>query len=125
MRTYPFISNYLQSSGWELASRTIGCSTLFDPYRPERCRGERKQLIEIIDHPLSAVRGKLQYARVHADSIFRAGFYAESAENAQAQIDVKAHRIFLNLRIGMLSCHDVDTAGRTNTLTHHTGHAAR
>ena len=78
----------------------------------------------MIDHFFSAVGGNFDDSGIHANGVFRTSLDTEAAENTNAKIDIEANGKFLNVRIWVLSGHDVNAAGRTSRFTHHAGHTA-
>lgn len=88
-------------------------------------RLETQQRVAIEQHAVARVRGDFEHAGVHANRVFGTGFYAITAEHALAEIDIKLHRILLNLLLRPLARDDVDALRRAHGFAHHARDAAR
>src|SRR4030095_3473641 len=83
-----------------------------------------KQQIAGVEKIFALVRGQGKNARIHADSIARAGFDTESADHTAQFIDAERDRVFFYRRIGVFTSLDVNAQGWTRRGTEHTGGAA-
>src|SRR5712692_255233 len=62
---------------------------------------EREEHLLRVDHPVAAVRGELQDARVHPDRVFRAGLDTVAAEHALAEVDEERLADLFDLGVGI------------------------
>ena len=83
-----------------------------------------QQQIARVEKIFALVRGQSKNARIHADSIARAGFDTEAAEHTAQFIDGERDRVFFYRRIGVFTSLNVNAQGWTRRGTEHTGGAA-
>lgn len=69
---------------------------------------------------MACVIGHFDLIGIHPDGVFGAGFHAETAETAAADIDQKLGWIFLYFRIWVFCRFYVDTFRGTDSRTQHT-----
>ena len=83
-----------------------------------------KQQIAGVEKIFALVRGQSKNARIHADSIARAGFDTEAAEHTAQFIDDERGRVFFYRRIRVFAGLNVNAQRWTRCGTEHTGGAA-
>ncbi len=84
-----------------------------------------EELVHPENHPLASVGSHFHDPRIHSNRVFGACFDAETAEYTDADIDIECLRHFLDIRIRILFCDDVDAMRRAYRFAHHAGDAAR
>jgi len=84
-----------------------------------------QQIFDVVDHFLATVGSDFDDSGVHANGVFRAGLYTESAKDTHTKIDIEAGGKFFDVRIGVLTRYDVNASRRAGCFAHHASDAAR
>jgi len=84
-----------------------------------------EELVHAVNHSLPRVGSHFHDPGIHSNRVFRACFHAETAEYTDADVDIKCLRHFLDIRIRILFCDNVDAMRRAYRLAHHARDAAR
>ena len=82
------------------------------------------QLMDVKAHGLSRIGRYIKDSCVHPNRVLGTYLDTVSTIDTDPQVDVKADRVLLDVRVRVLTGHDGDALGRANRLAQHAAHAA-